>query len=149
MGGYPSYFIFSIHKFGLQFVVPTSNCPQFQGNQILSLILASRFRCNNSSKSLKDNRQILRGKLSKCHISKSACELQNRGAAHRSSIEEAAEIVSENKIVTTPAQHDVLARHATVVQKTQAFFSSLKVRRRGNITGFLHFMYITAREEAS
>lgn len=105
---------------------------------IVFFLSASKFRCHISSKSLKDNHQVLRGKLSKCQISKSACELQNHGGGHKSSVEEPAQIEKENKVTAPHPQHDILARHATVVQRTQAFFSSLKVRRRGNLIGLLY-----------
>ncbi len=101
--------------------------------KISFFFLAAKFRCNVSSKSLKESHHILKGKLSKRHLSKSASELRHREEAksfQQPSVDY--DQVRAAKITTPVQQQDTLARHATVVQKTQAFFTSLKVRRRGN-----------------
>lgn len=104
------------------------------------LITAAKFRCNVSTRSLKETQHLLKGKLSKKHLSKSASELQHQGerkGLHRTVTTDKRGGWSESS--PKHQQHhragmppDSLAKHATVVQKTQAFFASLKVRCRGN-----------------
>lgn len=91
-------------------------------------VTAAKFRSHVSSKSLKETHHLLRGKLGKRHLSKSASELRNRGEAK--AFQAATSTECQNS--ATPAQQESPSRHANVIQKTQAFFASLKVRGGGN-----------------
>lgn len=104
------------------------------------LIPAAKFRCNVSSRSLKETQHLLKGKLSKKHLSKSASELQHR--EERKGLQRTVTTDKGGGWSESSQKHqqqhragmapESLAKHANVVQKTQAFFASLKVRCRGN-----------------
>lgn len=71
-------------------------------------------------------------------MSKSASELRQHGEiksvphCQQSTVPTTCAKTESSGAKTTSGHYELLAKHATVVQKTQAFFTSLKVRRRGN-----------------
>ncbi|XP_065220032.1 multiple C2 and transmembrane domain-containing protein isoform X2 [Planococcus citri] len=87
--------------------------------------IAAKFRSHVSSKSLKETHQLLKSKLGKRHLSKSASELRHRGDTAKFTNQQAS---TSNESANVVLQQESPSRHATVIQKTQAFFASLKER---------------------
>lgn len=78
--------------------------------------------------------------MDKRHLSKSASELRHRGEGRGNSAQQAAAAstsgtggdCASSGVTSRTQQQESPSRHGSVIQKTQAFFTSLKVSGGGN-----------------